>query len=174
MLEELYLVRHAAPDRTTGMPYNILPGPPLTTDGQAEAEQTAGWLVDRGVEHLLASPFERTRATADTIGGMLELPITFVDALREAGPGETLEQIRARVAELLVQIEDSPLRRVMLVTHGACIRALLQHTTGDRIDLSGHAYDNGNCAPPAGVWRGVRGDGGWKWELAFRPTPTSA
>ena len=24
----------------------------------------------------------------------------------------------------------------MLVTHGACIRALLQHTTGDRIDLT--------------------------------------
>jgi 2,3-bisphosphoglycerate-dependent phosphoglycerate mutase len=174
MLEELYLVRHAAPDRGTGMPYNILPGPPLTTDGQAEAEQTAHWLADHGVEHLLASPFERTRATADVIGAMLELPITFVDALREGGPGETLDQIRARVAELLVQIDDSPLRCVMLVTHGACIRVLLQHTTGDRIELSGHAYDNGNCAPPAGVWRGVRGDGGWKWELAFRPTPTAA
>jgi 2,3-bisphosphoglycerate-dependent phosphoglycerate mutase len=80
-----------------------------------------------------------------------------------------MDQVRARVAELLAQVEDSPLGRVALVTHGACIRALLQHTTGSRIDLSGHVYDNGNCAPTAGVWRGTRADDRWTWELAFRP-----
>jgi 2,3-bisphosphoglycerate-dependent phosphoglycerate mutase len=169
MLEEIYLVRHAAPDRSTGVPYNILPGPPLTPDGEREAEQAGAWLAERGLEHMLASPFARTRATAEAIAGRANLPLTFVDALREGGPGEKLEQIRARVVELLAQVEDSPLRRVAFVTHGACIRALLQHTTDNRIDLAGHVYDNGNCAPTAGIWRGVRGDDCWKWEPAFRP-----
>jgi len=171
MLEEIYLVRHAAPDRSAGVPYYVLPGPPLTPAGQQEAEQTAAWLSSRSVQHLLSSPFARTRATAETIGDRAALPVTFVDALREGSPGEPFDQISARVAELLAQLEDSPLRRVALVTHGACIRALLQHTTANRIDLTAHAYDNGNCAPTAGVWHGVRGDGGWVWELAFRPPP---
>jgi broad specificity phosphatase PhoE len=169
MLEELYLVRHAAPDRTITMPYNVLPGPPLTPDGEREAAQTARWLASRGVQHMLSSPFARARATAEAIAAEAELPLTFVDALREGGPGETMDQVRARVAELLAQVDDSPLCCVALVTHGACIRALLQHTTENRIDLSGHAYDNGNCAPTAGVWRGTRAEGRWTWELVFRP-----
>jgi 2,3-bisphosphoglycerate-dependent phosphoglycerate mutase len=170
MLEELYLIRHAAPDRTIAMPYNVLPGPPLTPAGEHEAAQTARWLAEHDVQHLLASPFARARATAEAVAAETKLPLTFVDALREGGPGENMDQVRARVSELLTQVEDSPLGRVALVTHGACIRALLQHTTDNRIDLSGHVYDNGNCAPTAGVWRGTRADDRWTWELAFRPT----
>ncbi|HEU5097831.1 MAG TPA: histidine phosphatase family protein [Roseiflexaceae bacterium] len=170
MLEELYLIRHAAPDRTTGVPYRTMPGPSLTAIGQQEAVQTAYWLGGRGIERLLASPFDRTRATAEPIAAQLGLEITFTEALREGAPGETLEQIRARMAELLAQLEDSPLRVAALVSHGAPIQMLLRHTTGDRIDLKPHTYDNGNCAPTAGVWHGRRGDNCWVWELAFRPS----
>jgi 2,3-bisphosphoglycerate-dependent phosphoglycerate mutase len=169
MLEELYLVRHAAPNRALGIPYNVMPGPPLTDIGVREAAQTAQWLAGRGVERLLASPFDRTRTTAEAIAAALELPVIFTEALREGGPGEKMEQIRERMAELLVQLDDSPLRRVALVTHGAPIRALLLHTTGERIDLKPHVYDNGNCAPTAGVWHGRRGDNCWLWDLVYRP-----
>jgi len=170
MLEELYLIRHAAPDRSTGVPYNIMPGPPLTALGQQEAVQTAYWIGGRGIERLFASPFDRTRATAEALAAQLGIEITFTEALREGGPGETMAQIGERMAELLAQLDDSPLRNAALVTHGAPIRALLLHTTGDRIDLKPHAYDSGNCAPTAGVWHGRRGDNCWKWELAFRPS----
>lgn len=170
MLAELYLIRHAAPNRDLKLPYNILPGPPLTPVGEQEAAQTARWLVGHNIEHLLASPFARARATAEAVAEALELPLMIVDALREGGPGETNEQIRARVAELLAQIDDSPLRCVGLVSHGAPIRALLLHTTDGRIDLSRHVYDYGNNTPTAGVWHGVRGEAGWRWELVFRPT----
>jgi 2,3-bisphosphoglycerate-dependent phosphoglycerate mutase len=77
--------------------------------------------------------------------------------------------VRARIADLLNQLDDTPLQRVALVTHGGCILAALHYTTGDRIDLSGHRYDNGNHAPTAGIWHGVRTDQGWRWSLAFRP-----
>src|SRR5262245_27912710 len=99
MLEELYLIRHAAPDRTTAMLYNVLPGPPLTPEGEREAAQTARWLAGRGLQHLLTSPFARARATAEAAAAEAGLPLTFVDALREGSPGESADQIRARVAE---------------------------------------------------------------------------
>lgn len=169
MLEELYLVRHAMPDRSLAMPYNVHPGPPLTEIGRREAAQVAAWLHGRGIERLLSSPFERASATAAAIADTLEIDVTFVEALREGGPGENLEKIRARVAELLMQLEDSPLRRVAFVTHGACVKALLQHTTDGRIDLSKHIYDYGNCSPTAGVWRGTRFDHLWRWELVYWP-----
>ena len=86
MLEELYLIRHAMPDRSTGVPYNIMPGPPLTPIGQQEAVQTAFWLGGRSIERLFASPFDRARATAEAIAAQLGLAIDFTEALREGGP----------------------------------------------------------------------------------------
>lgn len=174
MLQELYLIRHAAPNRGLGVPYNIMPGPPLTPIGEQEAIQTGQWLRGRGIEQLFASPFMRTRATAEAIASELQLPVTFAEALREGGPGEKMDQIRARMAELLAQLDDSPLRCVAVVSHGAPIRALLEHSTNDRIDLKPHVYDYGNCSPTAGVWHGRRTDHCWVWELVFRPAAALA
>lgn len=170
MLEALYLIRHAEPNRSTGIAYNIVPGPPLTEAGLREAEQAAIWLADQQVEHLFSSPFERTRRTAAILAHRLGLEVAETPRLGEGAPGEREEQVRARMSELLTQIDDTPWRRIGLVTHGVCIKMLLLHTTGDRIDLSRHRYDYGNHAPTAGIWRGVRGESGaWKWELAFQP-----
>jgi broad specificity phosphatase PhoE len=169
MLEELYLIRHAAPDRTLNTPYNVLPGPPLTDQGRREAAEAAAWLDGRGIECLFASRFERASATAEVIAARLGLELRYVEALREGGPGERMEQVQARVAELLRQLDDGPYDRVALVTHGACIRGALLETTRGRLDLKPYAYDNGNCAPTAGIWRGLRSADGWRWALAFRP-----
>jgi 2,3-bisphosphoglycerate-dependent phosphoglycerate mutase len=169
MLQELYLVRHAAPDRTTGVPYNLPPGPPLTPAGHQEAIQAADWLRGRGIEHLFSSPFLRTKATAETIQHALEVGLTCVEKLGEGAPGESLAQVRARVSELLGQLDDSPLTRIAIISHGACLLGLLLHTTNDRIDLSNHRYDHGNNTPTAGIWHGIRGENGWRWTLAFRP-----
>jgi 2,3-bisphosphoglycerate-dependent phosphoglycerate mutase len=169
MVDQLFLVRHAAPDRATGVPYNLLPGPPLTPAGQQEALQAAHWLKGRGVEHVFSSPFARTRATAEPIVAALEVGLTLVEKLAEHAPGERLDQVRARMSELLTQLDDTPLRTVALVTHGACILGMLQHTTSDKIDLSNHRYDHGNNTPTAGIWHGVREGDTWRWSLAFRP-----
>jgi 2,3-bisphosphoglycerate-dependent phosphoglycerate mutase len=170
MLEELFLIRHAMPDRAMRVPYNIPPGPPLTEQGKREAEELAEWLEGRGLEQLLVSPFERTSATAAAVVERLGIEATFVEALREGGPGESMDKIRARVAEVLAQVDDSPLQRVGFVTHGACVKALLEYTTLNRIDLRSHVYDHGNCAPTAGVWHGTRFDHMWRWELIWRPS----
>jgi 2,3-bisphosphoglycerate-dependent phosphoglycerate mutase len=170
MIEELFVIRHAQPDRAARIQYNVEPGPPLTALGKMEARQTAAWLEAHDVEYVFSSPFARTMETADTIVDQLGLPISYVKALAEGGPGEGETRVRERVAELLSQLDNGPLRRVAFVTHGVCIKMLLQHTTDNAIDLRTHVYDYGNCSPTAGVWHGVRRDGVWQWELLFRPT----
>lgn len=171
MLTELYLVRHAQPDRASKIKYDVEPGPSLTDIGRTEAIQAATWLADRGLEYLFSSPFARTVETADTIADQLGLPITYVKALAEGAPGEQLAKIRERVAELLAQVDDGPLRSVAFVSHGICLKLLLLHTTNDTIDLTKHVYDYGNCSPTAGIWHGTRVEGHWRWSLIFRPAP---
>lgn len=169
MITELYVIRHAEPDRSTGVPYNLMPGPPLTLQGEQEAIQAGHWMRQRGIERLLSSPFTRARATAETIAQLNGLDLTLAEHLREGAPGERHEEVRARVAELLAQIDDSPAQRVALVTHGCCVLAMLQNTTNESIDLSAHRYDYGNPSPTAGIWYGMRGERTWRWEFVFRP-----
>ena len=174
MLQELYLIRHAQPDRSSGIRYDVEPGPPLTPLGQEEARQAAYWLDDRGLEYIYSSPFLRTTATADTIVEQLALPISYVQALAEFGPGESEATVRTRVATFLSELDQSPLRSIALVSHGFCIKMLLFHTTHDTNDLKAHVYDFGNCAPTAGIWHGQRTPEGWQWQLAFRPNHAPA
>ena len=103
MLNELFLIRHAAPDRTTGLPYTVMPGPPLTLRGEEEAVQAGHWLRDRGIERLLSSPFTRTVATATVIGQLIGMTPTVIEALREVAPGEQHSEVRARIADLINQ-----------------------------------------------------------------------
>ncbi len=169
MLETLYIVRHAAPDRAASIVYNIPPGPPLTSIGRLEAVQAAHWLRGRGIEQVLVSPFVRAQETAAPIAESLGLPAVTVELLKEGAPGESLADVQARVAELVAQLDDSPITTAAVVTHGACVLGLLKHTTGGSIDLRGHMYDYGNHAPTSGIWHGVKLDGIWRWNLAFRP-----
>jgi 2,3-bisphosphoglycerate-dependent phosphoglycerate mutase len=171
MLETIYLVRHAAPDLTTNIPYTLPPGPPLSEIGLREASQTANWLIGHQIEQIFSSPFDRTHTTAKAISNALGKPITLTEALREGAPYETHSRVRERIAELLQQLDDSPFRTIALVTHGICIQMVLQVTTNNTIDLSNHVYDrDGNHSPTAGVWRGQRESGRWQWEFVFRPS----
>jgi 2,3-bisphosphoglycerate-dependent phosphoglycerate mutase len=174
MLSELFLIRHAQPNRTSGIKYDVEPGPPLTDAGLIEAREAATWLATRRVEYLYCSPFARTAETADIIVDQLGLPITYTKALAEIGPGEQREKVRERVADLLAQVDSGPLQVVAFVTHGFCVKSMLLHTTNDTIDLAKHTYDYGNCAPTAGIWHGIRGEHGWQWEFAFRPESTAS
>lgn len=174
MVHEIYILRHAAPDRTSSIAYNIPPGPPLTPIGRKEALQAGLFLQQRTIDAVFVSPFMRTRQTAAIVSEHVLAPFAYVESIKEGAPGEAHRDVRARVRGLLSEVEQRGLERILLVTHGCCVLATLQETTNDAIDLSGHKYDYGNHSPTAGIWHGVRQtQGTYTWDLIFTPSVVS-
>jgi 2,3-bisphosphoglycerate-dependent phosphoglycerate mutase len=170
VLTDLYLVRHGQPVTAPSIPYNTLPGPELSARGREEAAQAAAFLADRGVEQLLGSPFARAAQTAELLAERLGLPLTLTALLQEHGPGESFEQVRERIGELLAAANDSPHARVALVAHGSPIRAALLDLSNDKIDLSKHVYAGGNPAPTCGIWHvQFLDEHTRRFELVFKP-----
>lgn len=170
MLTDIFLVRHGHPLQNSGLAYLSPPGPGLSDLGRQEARQAAAFLADKSVEHLFVSPFDRTTQTAEVLVEQLGTPVTFTRLVQEHGAGEQFDQVRERIRELLHSLDDSPLSRIGLVTHGSPIRAMLLELSRDKIDLTGHVYSGGNPAPTAGIWHAQRSGDAWRIDLVFKPT----
>ena len=56
---------------------------PLTPYGRLQAEALAFRLSDKGITRIYASPVTRAAETAEIVGGILSVPVTTADALRE-------------------------------------------------------------------------------------------
>jgi 2,3-bisphosphoglycerate-dependent phosphoglycerate mutase len=169
-LTDIFIVRHGQPVHNPSVPYHTHPGPDLSEKGRDEARQAALFLQEKTIEHLFVSPFARTTQTAEQMLEILPLEVTFTRLIREHPPGETVDDVRERMREFLAGIEDSPLGRVALVSHGSPIRQLLHELTNDQIDLSAHNYYGGNPAPTCGIWHARREGETWQCELVFKPT----
>ncbi len=64
---------------------------PLTTEGIAQARQTAGEIRTLGIDTIVVSPYLRAQQTAETIAGELGIDlahIQIIEELRERGLGE--------------------------------------------------------------------------------------
>ncbi|NTU80400.1 MAG: histidine phosphatase family protein [Chloroflexales bacterium] len=171
MLTDLYLIRHGQPAYNPAIAYNVPPGPELSERGRAEAAEATTFLSDKGITHLLASPFARATQTAEVLVERLGLAATFTSVVQEHGPSESFEQVRARIADLLAALHDSPHTRVAVVAHGSPIRAALLELSRDKIDLSRHVYQGGNPAPTCGIWHIQFIDAYTRrFELVFRPS----
>lgn len=172
MLNQLYLIRHAHPKQGTGIPYDRVPGPPLSDAGKEEAQAAALYLSQCGLERLYVSPLDRTSDTARAISQHNGTPMQIEESLAEHRNGETFDQVKARMRDFLARVETDPVEVVGFVTHGSPIKALLQILSDDKIDLTKSTFDAGNHAPWAGIWRAERDGSGcaWKLELAFSPT----
>ena len=171
MLTQLYLIRHAHPKQGTGIPYDRVPGPPLSDAGNLEAQAAALYLSQCSLERLYVSPLDRTQDTARAINQRNGTPMQIEESLAEHRNGETFDQVKSRMRDFLARVETEPVAVVGFVTHGSPIKALLQILSSDKIDLTTSTFDAGNHAPWAGVWRAERDAThcGWKLELAFTP-----
>ena len=169
MLKQLYLIRHAHPKLGTGIPYDRVPGPPLSDAGKEEAQAAALYLAQCGLERVYVSPLDRTQETARAIAERTGVPLQIEEALAEHRNGETFDQVKVRMRDFLTRVETEPLEVVGFVTHGSPIKALLQILSDDKLELAKFLYDNGNHSPTAGVWRAERDGMVWKIDLAFTP-----
>ncbi|MDO8425547.1 MAG: class I tRNA ligase family protein [bacterium] len=120
---------------------------PLTEEGRAMLAATVEELRGAGITKIVASPFRRTRETAEIVGAALGVPVELLDALREldlpefdgkpqseyhahfgstverftkkVGTNETWEELAARMVQAVAAIDAAHEgETVLLVSHG--------------------------------------------------------
>lgn len=174
---KILLIRHATPNwGHTDIPYDIAPGPALSTRGEKEAEALATFLKSEGVVKLYCSPFERGARTARIVSEINEIPCVEDKDLTE---WREVDEPEARVRERMISIfertakESTEIGPIGLVSHGGPIALLLLGLGINNDELASYRkmFDTTNPLPPAGVWKVERASGreGWKFQLAFIP-----
>ncbi len=172
----VYLIRHAQPANLgdASLRYDVPPGPPLSTDGRAQAAMAASFLVSNPPMVIYSSPLDRALQTAQIISAQLGVPLAIDERLAEHRREETPELVAARVAAFWYErVTTAPpgLPRVALVSHGSPIRLMLT-PLGDvwTADPDRYKFDFGNIVPHAGIWRArcqVATGRLCQWELAL-------
>jgi len=93
----VHLLRHGEVENPGHIMYGRLPGYHLSPDGRRMADRVAKALLDRDITHLVSSPLERARGTAEPLAVALGLEVLVDDRLIEAdnafegrpfGPGD--------------------------------------------------------------------------------------
>jgi broad specificity phosphatase PhoE len=153
---ELLLVRHGETDWNVEQRVQGHTDRPLNETGLAQAQALATELADEHLDAVYASDLSRARDTARAIADPRGLEVAVLPALRERhfgtweglrhdeiherfphraesdpwGDGETPEELAARVLSALGDIAEwHPEGRVLVVTHGGALRAVLSHCT---------------------------------------------
>jgi broad specificity phosphatase PhoE len=178
---KIFLIRHATPNwNRKDIPYDIVPGPLLTPQGEMEAQALAAFLKSEDVRKLYHSPFARAAKTAQIISAIDRIPC--VEELRLTEwrvQAETEIQVRGRMKAIFDQClgEAAGLGSIGLVSHGGPIGVLLQELGIDPDELAAYRtrFDTTNPLPPAGVWQVQANDGkygSWNFSLRFIPALT--
>ena len=176
-MTKIFLARHASPDHDRkDLPYDLLPGPPLTSKGEQEAEALADFLKAEGVVKLYYSPFERTTRTAQIIAARNQIPLV---AEKRLGEWRAIDENKDALSERVLLAFDDILKEadglgpVALVSHGAPISFLLLSLGLEEASFSEFKkrFDGYNPLPPAGAWAAERNGATdtWHLNLAFVP-----
>lgn len=155
----IYLIRHAAADRTSPTSYHTLPGPSLTTEGAEQAQATARLLGRAGIERVVSSPMRRCVMTAEPICRVAGVPLETDADLGEIQPDEPEAEVAVRMLRsTLTQIGSTT---IALVSHAAPIEHMMLALTHNRVLLP-MPDRHGARIVTAGVWQLVRRGGDWR------------
>ena len=174
----LYFIRHASPDWSrTDIPYLIPPGPPLSPQGEKEAEALATFLDAQGVAKLYHSPFERTSKTAQIVSSLNKIPCVEEIGLSEwHAAGETEDLVGNRMLTVLGNIEKESMLigPIGLVSHGGPVGVLLQELGMGMDELASYKkqFDHSNPLPPAGAWEAEWNAENHSWNLNLKFIPS--
>ena len=153
----LLLVRHGETDWNRDGRVQGHADTPLNEAGRAQVRLLADRLVDEPFDAVYSSDLSRARETAEILAAGLGLDVVELPELREKnfgswegltdveilerfpdaqrghwGDGESADELSARVEEALHRIAGShPDGRVLVVTHGGPLRAMLRRCASD-------------------------------------------
>lgn len=175
----LHFVRHGETDWNRQGRFQGIQDVPLNAEGRRQARHLASSWGEKA-EVLVASPLSRARETAEILGEALGLPLGGTDGrLVERdyglGSGLTLDERRERFPDGVVPgVEDSESirtralhfldevsrthegRRVIVVSHGGFINAVLALVSGGEVGTGKSILEN------ASVSTLVQGSQGWR------------
>jgi probable phosphoglycerate mutase len=152
----LYLVRHGATEWSEAGRHTSTTDLPLLPEGEETARRLASRLAGLSFAHVLTSPRQRARRTAELAG----FPDAVVDEdlvewdygsyegitttqIRERDPGwsiwrgvtpggETAEQVTARLDRVIARVRALP-GDTLVFAHGHCLRALAARWLGEPV-----------------------------------------
>lgn len=109
----LLLVRHCSTEASVEARYiGRASDPPLTRDGQAQAQVLAAFLYERHPTSIFVSPLRRARQTSAMLEKVAKKKATVLEELAEmdygAWEGLTEEQIKARDPDLFLDWRNRP------------------------------------------------------------------
>jgi broad specificity phosphatase PhoE len=151
------IARHATPDWSRrDIPYDVPPGPPLTAQGEAEAEALGAFLGEQGVRKIYASPLVRTLKTAELAARVAGASVAVAHEIAEwrRDENEALVLERVRSFWLRAVAESRTRGPVALVTHGGCVLAMLNWLGLSAAEVNHYRgqFDHRNPLPPAAAW----------------------
>ena len=161
----IYLIRHGLADRTTGVPYHIAPGPPLTAVGVQQAAASAELLRYAAIGRVVSSPMRRCTMTAQPLCERFGLEIEIDDDLGEMQPGEPAAEVALRMMRAVLAHVD--IGAVAFVSHAAPLEQLMLTLTHRRVVLPAPG-EGGARLGAADVWQILRHEG--QWHASYLPT----
>jgi broad specificity phosphatase PhoE len=155
----ILLARHGETDWNVQRRWQGHTDTPLNDTGRAQARALAGELAGEGIDAVYSSDLMRAHETARLVAEPRGLSVTAIRDLRERsfgsieglttdeiqerhpgmelpwGDGETREEMAERVLAAIRRIAEAhPESRVLIVSHGGPLRAVLVHCGVDGVD----------------------------------------
>ncbi len=135
----VYFIRHAQSDPTVREDAIR----PLTPEGLEDTKQITACLRDRGIRHILSSPYLRTVQTVTHLAGTLGLPIETDADFREREAGgwhgeDFLHFIRAQWEDFDYHIQDGECLRSVQQRNVDALRRALERYPGQTLAIATH------------------------------------
>ncbi len=111
------------------------PSPPLTDRGRQQSLAAGEGLLGTVFDALLTSPALRATQTATIVGDVLGLVPEVDERLVEMDRGEPVDDVRARVLEVIAHHPGD----LLVVSHGDTIALAVELLTGEPCGLPGNA-----------------------------------
>lgn len=108
---DLLIIRHGRPQRMEDL--TTTADPPLTDVGHRQAEAVARFLLGEPIDHIVSSPMQRARQTAqplaDALGMDAEIIADLVEIDKDANHYVPMEEVKASGGEAWQAIVDDPI-----------------------------------------------------------------